>query len=93
MHRTLLLLCAELYCVRGCCLSEDTLDKLRRCARLDLDCADICATTGAVASRRTESSEQVLLQLLEVCANVCQLCAEECEEHASHHATLQDLRC
>jgi uncharacterized membrane protein len=78
-------------CAQSCtacadaCLSEDTIDKLRRCARLDLDCADICATTGAVASRRTESSEQVLLQLLEVCANACQVCAEECEQHASHH--------
>jgi uncharacterized membrane protein len=78
-------------CAQSCtacadaCLAEDTIDKLRRCVRLDLDCADICATTGAVVSRRTEPSEQVLLQLLDLCANVCQLCAEECEQHASHH--------
>jgi len=79
-------------CAQSCtacadaCLSEDMLDKLRRCVRLDLDCADICMATGAIASRRTETSEQVLLRLLEICANVCQLCAEECEEHASQHA-------
>ena len=78
-------------CAQSCtacadaCLSEDKIDPLRRCIRLDFDCADICMTTGAVASRRTETSEQVLLQLLEVCANVCQICAEDCEEHASHH--------
>jgi hypothetical protein len=78
-------------CAQSCtacadaCLSEDMVDKLRRCVRLDLDCADICMTTGAVASRRTEPSEQLVLQLLEICANVCQLCAEECEEHASQH--------
>jgi hypothetical protein len=78
-------------CAQSCtacadaCLAEDMVDRLRRCIRLDLDCADICMTTGAVASRRTESSEQVVLQLLEICANVCQLCAEECEEHASQH--------
>lgn len=78
-------------CAQSCtacadaCLAEDMVDKLRRCIRLDLDCADICMTTGAVASRRTETSEQVVLQLLEICANVCQRCAEECEEHASQH--------
>jgi len=78
-------------CAQSCtacadaCLSEDDIAELRRCVRLDLDCADICRTTGAIATRRTETSERVLLQLLEVCANVCQLCAEECELHAAHH--------
>ena len=67
------------------CLSEDMIDQLRRCVRLDLDCADICSTTGAVASRRTETNEQVLLQLLDACASICQACADECEKHASHH--------
>ena len=66
-------------------LAEDAIEPLRRCIRLDLDCADICITTGTIASRRTETSEQVLLQLLELCANICQICAEECEEHAAHH--------
>ena len=67
------------------CLSEDAIDMLARCVRLDLDCADICMTTGRIASRRTETNESVLVQLLELCANVCQACAEECERHASHH--------
>lgn len=78
-------------CAQSCtacadaCLAEEQLDMLRRCVRLDLDCADICMTTGAVASRNTETNEQVLVQLLEVCANICQACAAECERHASHH--------
>lgn len=67
------------------CLAEDMIDKMRRCVRLDLDCAAICAATGTVASRSTESNERVLLQLLDVCATVCQACAEECEQHASQH--------
>jgi hypothetical protein len=78
-------------CAQSCtacadaCLSEDSIDMLRRCVRLDLDCADVCATTGRVALRRTEANDDVLIQLLEVCANVCQACAEECERHAAHH--------
>jgi hypothetical protein len=78
-------------CAQSCtacadaCLSEDSIDMLRRCVRLDLDCADVCATTGRVALRRTETNDDVLIQLLEVCANVCQACAEECERHAAHH--------
>jgi hypothetical protein len=67
------------------CLAEEKIGTLRRCVRLDLDCADICIATGAVASRSTETNEQVLLQLLEVCATACQACAAECERHASHH--------
>lgn len=67
------------------CLSEDMIDSLRRCIRLDLDCADICTMTGRVLSRRTESDEEVLVQLLEVCARICQTCAEECEGHAAQH--------
>jgi hypothetical protein len=78
-------------CAQSCtscadaCLAEDSIDELRRCIRLDLDCAEICATTGTIASRSTETCEPVLLQLLEACAGICQACAEECERHASHH--------
>lgn len=63
-------------CAQSCtacadaCLSEDSIDMLRRCVRLDLDCADICATTGRVASRRTETNDDVLIQLLEVCGRL-----------------------
>ena len=35
------------------CLSEDMVAELTKCIRTNLDCADICTTTGAVLSRHT----------------------------------------
>jgi hypothetical protein len=67
------------------CLAEPTVENLRQCIRLNLDCADICAATGALASRRTGSNEAVLLRALELCELACKACATECERHASQH--------
>ena len=64
------------------CLGEENVAELRQCIRLNLDCADLCAATGAVGSRRTGSNEQILQSLLQTCAEACRLCAEECEMHA-----------
>ena len=35
------------------CLAESMVEQMRQCIRLNLDCADIGAATGAMASRRT----------------------------------------
>jgi len=67
------------------CLAEDMVDRLRQCVRLCLDCADVCAATGLLASRRTGSNEQLIAQMLSVCATACHLCAEECARHADMH--------
>jgi hypothetical protein len=45
-------------CVQACsacadaCLGEENLQTLARCIRLDLDCADVCNTTGKIFSRQ-----------------------------------------
>jgi Domain of Unknown Function (DUF326) len=67
------------------CLGEVDVADLRQCIRLDLDCADICNATGAVASRRTGSNDEVVRRMVEACAEACQLCAEECDKHSGHH--------
>ncbi len=78
-------------CAQSCtmcadaCLGEENVAMLRRCIRLDLDCSNICLTTGVIATRSAEANEPILVQMLELCANACQACAEECEKHASHH--------
>jgi transposase len=78
-------------CAQACtacadaCLAEAMVDQLRQCIRLDLDCADVCAATGALASRRTGSNQAILRQMLEVCAAACRACGEECEGHARQH--------
>ena len=78
-------------CAQACtacadaCLAEEMVRQLRQCIRLNLDCADVCAATGALGSRRTGSNEQVLLQMLEVCATACRVCGKECDRHAGQH--------
>jgi hypothetical protein len=78
-------------CAQSCtscadaCLGEDDVAGLRRCIRLDLDCADICVATGNIVSRQTEPETAILRTVVEACAGACRACAEECERHASHH--------
>ena len=80
-----------LACAQACascadaCLAEPHVTELRQCIRLDLDCADVCTATAAVAGRRTGSNEEVLLRMLETCELACRKCAEECERHAAKH--------
>ena len=67
------------------CLAEEDVAELRRCIRLNLDCADVCAAAGAVLTRQTETEPALVAKLLEVCRDACRRCAEECEQHAEHH--------
>ena len=67
------------------CLAEDMVGRMRQCVRVCLDCADVCAATGVIATRRTGSNEQLIAQVLSVCATACHLCAEECARHATMH--------
>ena len=67
------------------CLAESMVDQLRQCIRLNLDCADICAATGAMASRRTGSNPDVLRAAIQACEQACRKCGEECERHAGEH--------
>jgi len=75
-------------CAQACsscadaCVAEGR-PELVQCIRLNLDCADICYTTGVVGTRRAGSNESIILQLLELCAGACRVCAEECEKHAA----------
>lgn len=73
------LLCAD------ACLGEEQVDGLRRCIRLDLDCAEICAATGAVIARLTEPDPGLARAQLQACIAACRACAAECERHAGHH--------
>jgi hypothetical protein len=66
------------------CLAEEGVRELRRCIRLNLDCADVCAATARVLSRQTNFEPSLARALLEACAEACRLCAEECEWHAEH---------
>lgn len=56
-----------------------------RYIRLDLDCADVCDTTGRILSRQTALEPAMVGATLRACAEACRLCGEECEQHAEHH--------
>jgi hypothetical protein len=84
-------LAACLDCAGACticadaCLSEDTVDELVACIRLDLICADICLATAAVVARPGGGGDDLARRMIETCAEACRLCAEECERHARMH--------
>lgn len=78
-------------CAQACtacadaCLSEDTVAELTKCIRTNLDCADLCATTGRVLSRHTGYDANLTRAVLEACAQACKACGDECARHAGHH--------
>ena len=73
-----------MYCAKMClscadaCAAE-TMD-MRQCIRTCLDCADVCEAACRLGLRRTGSNEDVLREMLEFCARVCDTCAAECEK-------------
>ena len=67
------------------CLAEDKVADLTACIRTDLDCADMCQTTGAMLSRRTGYDANLTRAFLEACAAACRACGDECAKHADMH--------
>ncbi len=67
------------------CLAEEMVEHLRHCIRTNLDCADICETTGRVLSRQTETNPRIVRLQVQTCAMSCQMCGEECQRHAQMH--------
>jgi hypothetical protein len=78
-------------CLQSCtacadaCLGEDDVAVLRRCISTNLNCADVCASTGRILSRQFEYDAGLTRAVLEACRLACRRCAEECERHARHH--------
>ena len=78
-------------CAQACtacadaCLSEDAVAELVKCIRTNLDCADICDTTGRVLSRHTGYDANLTRSVVEACAAACKSCGDECERHADMH--------
>jgi hypothetical protein len=78
-------------CAQSCtacadaCLAEDMVAELRQCIRLNLDCADICGTTGRLLSRQTQTNRDLLMVQVEACLQACRRCGDECQKHAEMH--------
>jgi len=71
------------------CLAEDMVAELRRCIRLNLDCAALCRTTAEVIGRQVEPNAAVVRAALEACAAACAACGSECASHADMHQHCQ----
>jgi hypothetical protein len=77
-------------CMQACtacadaCLSEDEVQDLVACIRLDQVCAEVCEAVATTLSIRAGHT-QTLGDLLRACETACGACAEECERHAEHH--------
>lgn len=71
------------------CMAEKTVDELRKCIRLSLDCADICTTTGRFLSRQTDVDGNLLKTILMACRDFCTTSAIEYEKHAETYPYCQ----
>jgi hypothetical protein len=67
------------------CMAEGEVGGLRRCVRLDLDCADLCRTTATILARQSETDPSVLRATIQACLIACRSCGEECRSHADMH--------
>lgn len=66
------------------CLGEENRDELVRCIRLNLDCADVCETTGRILSRKAAFDPAIARSMVEACSQACNECGTECERHSGH---------
>lgn len=70
-------------CAQSCdhcavaCLDEDYVKMMARCIKLDIDCADMCYMSARMLTRGSELTKQHL----QMCADMCKLCGDECEKH------------
>lgn len=82
-------------CAQSCtacadaCLGEDAGMNLTACIRINLDCADVCQTTGRILSRLTRMAPAISRAQVNTCMKACRICGEECERHADAHEHCQ----
>lgn len=76
-----------LACKKACedcfdaCLQEDDVKMMAECIRTDRECADVCGIILNFGHRNSP----IFDDLVAVCLKICDLCAQECEQHADHH--------
>lgn len=63
------------------CLSEQDVQAMARCVKLDMDCAQICRLAAAYMARGSEFAGMVC----NACAEICDACGEECGQHPMAH--------
>ncbi|MFC3746443.1 four-helix bundle copper-binding protein [Paenibacillus sp. GCM10012306] len=62
-------------------LKEYRLEELRESIRLDRECADICSFAIQAMTRQSP----FVVQILRLCAEICEACANESSKHLHRH--------
>src|SRR5665647_3711750 len=60
------------------CLDEQDIQKLSKCIKLNIDCAQVCSLTASLLARGSDHGKY----LINECVEICNACAEECEKHS-----------
>jgi hypothetical protein len=63
------------------CLQEQDVKMMARCIALDIDCAQLCRLAAGAMARGGEAAEAICA----ACAQVCDMCADECGKHQMQH--------
>ena len=66
-------------------LGERMVTDLVKCARLNLDCADVCQATARVLTRQTGFDRDMTRAVVQACAQACKVSGDECDRHAQLH--------
>lgn len=76
------------HCVSEC-LNENDSKMLIHCINLNRECASICRSAAELMAIGGQHSRR----LWEVCAEICDACAVECEKHRMDHCELCAAQC
>lgn len=63
------------------CLREENVDMLSHCIQLDLECSSMCRTSAQLMQLQSNHANAAC----QLCADICNACAEECEKHDHEH--------
>jgi hypothetical protein len=66
------------------CAAEPNVAELRRCIRLNADCADISSAVARLLGRTGDPHMGALRAAVEACEEICVGCATECQKHTEH---------
>lgn len=74
--------CAEAcdHCAASC-LREENVEMMSTCIQLDLECSAMCKTAAHLMQLQSTHANAAC----QLCADICNACAEECEKHDNEH--------
>lgn len=78
---------ACLSCAAACdhcmaaCLHEEDVEMMALCIQLDIECSTICKAAVQLMQLQSNHANAIC----QLCADVCNACAEECSKHDNRH--------